>query len=181
MRVDYPMKQTSQSKEDWYRQHVEPHADMIRHWITVRYGEYCEVDDVMQESLMKLFERFEIQPINSPKAFFFSIARNTAVSHIRRSKVRTAESMTDEHALSIIDEEVCIEEEAARNHELEILTKAIQSLPKKCQKVFTLSKVYGMSYQRIADELGISSNTVANQIAIGLSKCTEYMRRNGRN
>ncbi len=165
----------------WYHSSVKPHEEMIRHWIKSKYGKYCDVDDVMQEALLQLFKAKEGKVIESPKAYFFSVARNIAVSQIRKSRVRLAESIYDESALQIIDDDVCVEEEAARNHELEILTKAIQSLPERCQCVFTLSKVYGMSYKNIAKELGISFHTVTNQIATGISKITDYMHRHGRN
>lgn len=163
----------------WYREKIQPHEQLVRHWLESRFGEYCEVDDVMQEALLKVFEAKDKGEVRSPKAFLFSVARNVAVTQIRKSKVRVAcnfDDLEDE----LLDEEVDVAKRADRNHELEILTKAIQSLPERCQQVFTLSKVYGMSYQKIADELGISFHTVSRQITIGLSKCTEYMHRNGK-
>ena len=167
--------------QDWYYERIQPHEELIRHWISSRYGDYCDVDDVLQETLLKVLQAREKTEIASPKAFFFSVARNVAVNHIRKSKVRAADSIDDESFLDMIDEEMRVDEIAARNHELEILTKAIQSLPQRCQQIFTLSKVYGMSYKRISKELGISFHTVSSQITIGLSKCTKYMNQNGRN
>jgi len=164
----------------WYVAHIEPHEPLIRHWLKSRYGTRCDVDDVIQDTLLKIFKAREKAELKSPKAFFFAVARNVAVDSMRKSKVAVTDSLMDEEILEIMDEGEGVDEIAARNHELEILTHAIQTLPERCRRVFTLSKVYGMTYNGIANEMGISFNTVSAQIAIGLSKCTTYMRRHGR-
>jgi len=175
------MSKSDLSKSEWYESCVKPHEPMVKNWLISRYGDCCEVDDVMQEALLKLMEAHQVKAIESPKTYFFAIARNIAVSSVRKSKVRSIVTKMDESILDVIDEDVSVEESAARNHEIEILTRAIQELPDRCRQIFTLNKVYGMSYQSIADKLGISLNTVSNQIAIGLYKCMDYMQRYGKN
>lgn len=164
----------------WYAENIEPHEPLIRHWLTSRYGPQCDVDDVLQDALLRIFKAREKAELKYPKAFFFAVARNIAVDSLRKSKVAVTSSIMDEEALEILDEGESVDEIAARNHELEILTQAIQTLPERCRRVFTLSKVYGMTYNDIARDMGISFNTVSAQIAIGLSKCTRYMRLYGR-
>jgi RNA polymerase sigma-70 factor (ECF subfamily) len=164
----------------WYATHIEPHEPQVRHWLKSRYGSQCDVDDVVQDALLRIFKAREKAELKSPKAFFFAVARNVAVNGIRKSKVAVTSSILDAEALGILDEGERVDEVAARNHELEILTQAIQALPERCRRVFTLSKVYGMTYNDIARDMGISFNTVSAQIAIGLSKCTRYMGQFGR-
>lgn len=153
---------------------------MLRAWLTSRYSEQLDVDDIIQEALIRVLQAREEEDLQSPKAYFFATARNLALDRIRRSKVVFNESLLHDEAMDLLDEAESIQETVARNHELEILTEAIQSLPERCRRVFTLSKVYGMTYNQIAEEMGITFNTVSAQIAIGLSKCSEYMRRHGR-
>ncbi len=160
--------------------HIKPHEPQIRHWLKSRYGSQCDVDDVIQDALLKIFKAREKAELKSPKAFFFAVARNLAVDSLRKAKVAVTDALIDEEVLEIMDEGESVDEVAARNHELEILTQAIQTLPERCRRVFTLSKVYGMTYNDIAKDMGISFNTVSAQIAIGLSKCTKYMRQYGR-
>lgn len=171
----------SPDQERWYAECIEPHEPMIRHWLASRYGMGPEVDDILQEALLRMFKAREKGEIRAPKAFFYAVARNLAVDRIRKGKmVATRSGFDDDEAMALLDEGVDVGETAARNHELEILTQAIQSLPKRCRQVFTLSKVYGMAYKEIAEEMGISMNTVSAQITIGLSKCSDYMLRYGR-
>ena len=138
------------------------------------------MDDLIQEALVRILRANEEGDLKSPKAYFFAVARNLALDHIRRSKVVFNETLLNSEAMNLFDEAESIEETVSRNQELEILTEAIQSLPERCRRAFTLSKVYGMTYNQIAEEMGITFNTVSAQIAIGLSKCGEYMRRHAR-
>lgn len=153
---------------------------MLRAWLSRRYPEQADVDDLIQEALIRVLRAREEEDLKSPKAYFFATARNLALDRTRRNKVVFNESLLNEEVMNLLDDAESIEETVARNHELEILTRAIQSLPERCRRVFTLSKVYGMTYDQIAEEMGITFNTVSAQIAIGLLKCSEYMRRHGR-
>ena len=173
-----PQEETDQSR--WYRKHLQPHEPMLKAWLNSRYSEQIDVDDLIQEALIRVLRAREEGDLKSPKAFFFAVARNLALDHIRRSKVVFNESIFYREAMGLFDEAESIEETVSRNQELEILTDAIQALPERCRRVFTLSKVYGMTYNQIAEEMGITFNTVSAQVAIGLSKCGAYMRKHAR-
>ncbi len=166
-----------QNQEQWYRENVLPHEPMIRRWLTSRYGSLCDVDDVMQESLFRVFQAHRRNELKSPKAFLFAVARNVAVEQIRRSKVGTTELRGEWDEIDFLDQANGIEETAARNNELEILTEAIQALPDRCRRIFTLAKVYGMSYKAIGEKLAISTNTVSAQITIGMEKVTAFLEK----
>jgi len=174
------MTQEESKQSLWYKEHLRPHEPMLRAWLNSRYSDQVDVDDLIQEALIRVLRAGEEGELKSPKAYFFAVARNLALDHIRRSKVVFNETLLNNEAMDLLDEAESIEETVSRNYELEILTDAIQALPERCRRVFTLSKVYGMTYDQIASEMGITFNTVSAQIAIGLSKCGEYMRRHAR-
>ncbi len=108
------------------------------------------MDDIVQESLLRVLKAKEVNDIKSPKAFFFATARNLALDVMRRSKVVQFDSLTENELSNVLDDAESVPESIARNQELEILTKAIQSLPSKCRRIFTLRKVYCMSQLDIA-------------------------------
>ncbi len=164
------------SEKAWFEENLRPHESMIRAWLQSRYGSLCDVDDVIQETYLRVFEARKRTEVSSPKAFFFAVARNAAVDQIRRSKVKLTESCGDWDDLEILDEAQGVQETVARNHELELLTRAIQQLPDRCRRVFTLSKVYGLSYEQIAQSMGISIHTVSAQLTKGTARITAYLR-----
>lgn len=50
---------------------------------------------------------------------------------------------------------------------------AIELLPPKCREIFILGAIEGMTYQQIADKLGISVNTVKTQMKFAYRKVKE--------
>ncbi len=67
--------------------------------------------------------------MRAPKAFLFATARNIALNMMRASKVRGFQEAARFEDLEILDEEEDIQENLARNQELETLTIATQFLP----------------------------------------------------
>jgi RNA polymerase sigma-70 factor (ECF subfamily) len=51
-----------------------------------------------------------------------------------------------------------------------IIDDAVSSLPERCQMIFRMSKMEGLSYKQISDKLGISTNTIEGQMNIALKK-----------
>ncbi|MCH6256181.1 sigma-70 family RNA polymerase sigma factor [Puniceicoccaceae bacterium K14] len=160
----------------WYVENLRPYEPMLRGWLRSRYRNEVEVDDIVQEALMRVLKENRKRPLKAPKAFFYAVARNLAIDRVRRNKLSTCGPFSADEGLEVIDESESIEETVARNHERELLTKAIEGLPERCRQVFTLAKVYGMSHKDIGKELDISKHTVAAHIATGLAKCMEFMK-----
>ncbi len=52
----------------------------------------------------------------------------------------------------------------------EIIQRALDTLPERCREVFIKSRIEGLKYKEISEELGISVNTVENHIVTALKK-----------
>lgn len=168
-----PPENSEQSQ--WFNDHLQPHEPMLRGWLQNRFSNRIDVDDIVQESFMRVLKARERSELKSPKAFFFATARNLALDVVRRSKIVQFNSLTENDLSDVLDDNDSAPEAIERSQELELLTKAIQSLPSKCRRIFTLRKVYCMSQPDIAEKLGVSVNTVATQLKIGVRKCTAFM------
>lgn len=153
---------------------------MLRAWLHSRFPSGCDIDDIVQEAYMRVLHAREKNHLRAPKAFLFATARNLALDWVRRQKIIPMESLVTLESLSVLDDAEAIPEIIARNQELELLTEAIQSLPDRCRRIFTLRKLYGLSQKDIADRLGISEHTVSAQLTIGVHKCTEFFTRHRR-
>jgi len=152
---------------------------MLRAWLRSRFGSGVDLDDIVQEAFLRVFKAQQEKVVKAPKAFLFATARNLALNAIRASKVRGEPWSVSVEDLDLLDEGEDVVDTIARNQELELLTTAIQALPKNCRRIFTLCKVYGLAPKEAAEELGVSLPTVYTQLAIGLDKCTEHMRSCG--
>jgi RNA polymerase sigma factor (sigma-70 family) len=161
----------------WFDLHVRPHESMLRGWLRSRFASENDIDDVVQETYVRLLKARERGDVASPKAFMFAVARNLALDRLRHRHVARTEPLVESEAMSVLEEGEGIPETIAHNQELEILTEAIQALPDRCRQIFTLRKVYGLSQPEIAQRLGLSENTVSAQLTIGVKKCMEFMLR----
>ncbi|MBC2607149.1 RNA polymerase sigma factor [Pelagicoccus albus] len=171
------MPPESPDESDWFREHLQPHDSMLRAWLRSRFPSGVDLDDVMQEAYLKVMKAHAQKEVKAPKAFLFATARNLALNSVRHAKVRGETTALPIEDCEFIDGAEGVHEAVARNQELEILTKAIQSLPDRCRQIFTLRKVYGMSQRDIARKLNISARTVNAQISIGVNKCADFVGR----
>lgn len=150
---------------------------MLRAWLHAQFRAGSDVDDIVQESMMRVLKAHESAPIESPKPFLFATARNLALMQLRHRRVERTDALAETDVLGILDESSDVPGAVARAQELEILTQAIQSLPARCRQIVTLRKIYGMSQRDIAARLGISEHTVEAQGTIGLRKIAEFFER----
>lgn len=150
---------------------------MLRAWLRGQFPRMGDIDDIVQESLVRVLQARETQAIDSPKAFLFATARNLALGRVRHEKVAGDFALAETGVLSICDESADVAEEVARAQELELLTHAIQSLPTRCRQIITLRRIYGLPQKEVAAQLGIAEHTVEAQGSIGLRKLAEYFER----
>src|SRR5690606_30091995 len=112
--------------------------------------------------------------VPSPRALLFTTARNLAIDQLRRQNIVPMETLAEIADLPVYAESPTPAESTTRNQELELLTQAIQSLPEKCRQVLTLRRIYGLSQQEIAAQLGISEHTVEAQVGNGMRRCAAF-------
>ncbi len=141
----------------------------------------ADAEDLAQEAFLRAFAAEADQSITSPKAFLFRVARNLALNE--RSKAANATTVPLEgfaENLVVGDVgQVALEDEMDARQRIRLLAQAMAGLPPQCSRVFLLRKVHGLSYKEIAERLGISVSTAEKHAALGLLRCSEYLRRQG--
>lgn len=164
-------------ENDWFLEELYPHEPMLRAWLTSRFQNLSDFEDLIQEAYIRTVKRQRNKQLAAPKAFLFAIARNLCIDSLRREKIVRFESLGDLDSQAVIVKAKGILDMMIDKEEYEMLTKAIQSLPKKCRRIFTLRKVYGLPLKQISDELNISVKTVEAQISIGIRKSRDYFMK----
>ena len=163
----------------WFSTQVQPHEGVLRAWLRSQFPDGTDIDDIVQESFIRLLRARQTEVVRSPKALLFVTARNLMLMQFRHRRVAREDSLTDFELAGIMDESAYIAAAVARSQELELLTLAIQSLPPRCRQIITLRKIYGLSQKEVAAELGIAEHTVESQGTIGLRKLGEFFARHG--
>ena len=126
-------------------------------------------EDIVQESYTALWEKLqEGAHVLNRKSYLYMMVRNRCLDHLRKKGIPT-ESLKPYDTYGIIDDD----DAQDRSRTEARLWTAIDSLPEKCREIFILSKRDGLKYEEIAEELGLSVNTVRNQIAKALKLIKE--------
>lgn len=173
------MNSESAERARWFTQEVKPHENALRAWLNHRFPTLSDVDDIVQETYVRLIRAKANGRVSQVKAYVFAAARNFALDIFRRKKVVMIEGVADLDQLSVIDDRPGIAESVSRQQELDMLAEAVRGLPDRCRQVLTLRLLYGYSHKEIAAELQISEHTVKAQIAKGMRRCAEYFDQYG--
>ncbi|MBI4625052.1 MAG: RNA polymerase sigma factor [Verrucomicrobia bacterium] len=163
----------------WFAEEVQPHQPALRAYLLARYPSLPDVDNLVQECLVRVVRARERAAVESPRGLLFATARNLALDFIRRQQVIAFEPITEIADSSVFTDVANVAETVSKKEEFDLLTQAIQSLPERCRQVFTLRTAYGLAHKEIAARLGISENTVEKQMTNGIRRCTEFFARHG--
>lgn len=131
----------------------------VFHVFARRYvGDPAAVDDILQDSFIKLWtHRATAGVLESPVSYFFSVVRNTIINSRRSLKDRHVR-LTDAAARELADDDFfmrsVIEAESSQ-----IIAESIGKLSEQSRRVIMLT-LRQKKIQEIADELGVSVNTV---------------------
>jgi len=139
-----------------------------------------EIEDIVQETYVRICEISNEEPINSPRSFMYRIVKNLALDYVKRAENRLSVSLDDNQNEDIQDLIEQAGEDSTFNtvaskEEFELFCKAVRQLPLQCRRVFVMKKVYGYSQKEIAADLDISESTVEKHIAFGIKRCFHYM------
>jgi RNA polymerase sigma-70 factor (ECF subfamily) len=174
-----PLRAPEPEKARWFADQVQPHEDSLRSYLRHTFPGVRDVDDVVQESYLRVWRARASQPIQSARAFLFKVARHLAIDLVRREQVSPIREVTDFAALTVTENRPNAADAACTSHDTMMLAQAIESLPARCREVVILRKLKGVSQKEIAARLGISEQTVQVQAARGLKRCEEFLRKRG--
>jgi RNA polymerase sigma-70 factor (ECF subfamily) len=158
----------------WFEAEVHPHAASVRAYLRGSYPGVGEVDDLLQESFLRIWKARATRTIDSPRAFLFQIARRLAIDLLRRRKTARIEPVCDLAELPVLEDRPDAADAACRSEELWLLARALHALPTRCREVMILRKIEGLSQKEIAVRLGISEGTVQVQVGRGLRHLEEF-------
>ena len=168
-----PIDAASAERARWFAEEIQSHESAVRGYLRNQFPS-LDTDDVVQESYLKILRSKAVDPIRSTKAYFFSIARNTALTIFRRRKIYSETPVNGLPDSRVVDPAPNAAENADHNQRTDMVVEAIDRLPGRCQEIVKLVALEGLSTAEVAFRLGISQPTVRVQMARGIKKCASY-------
>lgn len=165
----------------WFSEEVYPHEGQLRGYLRRRYPGVHDVDDVVQESFLRIWKARLARPIRSSKTFLFQIARRLVVDKVRRERAARTERVQDLTLLKVMDDRPDPNELLSYHEKVAIVADALAELPERCREVFILRKFKGVPQREIAFKLRIAEGTVESQVARGMKLMERHLRIRGIN
>ncbi len=134
--------------------------------------------DIVQETFIRLWtNRGKIDPDQSLSGYLHTIARNLAFNHLKRAGYDHELKERIWRAIEQNQQRIEAEEDLIARESRKLVQQAIDQLPPQRQRIYLLSREKGMSHQEIGLKLGISKNTVKNQIVSALKEVKAHLRK----
>lgn len=130
---------------------------------------HADAMDLMQDIFIALFRNLHTFRAESPfKGWLFKIAHYRCIEYYRRK--RPMQSLDDTPELMDNESSDCPEQTLFAQQQSSVLIKAMQGLPIKQKLVVELKFFQQCTFDDIAQQLGISTNTAKSQLYSALAK-----------
>lgn len=151
---------------------VEREQARLRSFIRRRVADRGDAEDILQEVFAEFVEAYRLlQPIEQAGAWLFRVARNRIIDRFRKPR---PQSLQDPVTADLAGESLVIEDllpspdsgpDAAYARKVLIaeLEEAIEELPREQRDVFIANEIDGRSFKDLAEETGISMNTLLSR------------------
>ncbi|KZC23840.1 hypothetical protein RHOFW104T7_11875 [Rhodanobacter thiooxydans] len=135
-----------------------------------------EVQDAMQETYERLLRYRHSEWAELPRALVMRIAASVVIDRARHRASRHAGLHVSVDDFDLESGEATPERRVLAQEDVALVREAIRDMPGRCREVFVLSRIKGMSYQEIADQLSISVKAVEKNISRALILCRHRVR-----
>jgi RNA polymerase sigma-70 factor (ECF subfamily) len=163
----------------WFADSVRPHEPALRAFLSRRFSSLPDHDDLVQETYVRLLRISDPQRLVHARAFLFTIARNVAIDHVRRTRRTPVDRIDDNAEFSLLEPAPNAAEVLDHAQRHEAMLAALRTLPERCREVMLLRYVDGFSAQEIAVHLGLAAATVRVHLMKGVRDCAQFFRERG--
>ena len=134
--------------------------------------------DAVQDVFFKLWTgRESLSQVRDFRPYLFVSARNMVISSLRNKIFHVYLDEEEE-----IEEEILLpERQFSYKESVDLLHKAVDQLPNQQRKAYKLSRNEGMTYEEIAEVMGISRLTVRTHISKAIQFIRKYLTGNAIN
>lgn len=142
-------------------------------------GEARLAEEVVQDVFLKIWQnRSSLLIKDSFRAYLFRTVHNHSLNALRQQNTakESVNKLGSEKSWQFIADNYDVDDiliEKIFSEETEaIINKIIDGLPDQCRKVFIMSRFESLDNERIAEQLGLSENTVKTHIYRAIHKIT---------
>ncbi|MBX9469140.1 MAG: RNA polymerase sigma factor [Rhizobium sp.] len=138
-----------------------------------------EAEELTHDAYLRARRALEQGTPGNVEGFLWQTARNLALDHLRRRKVRSMHEERDFDAADAVvaDPQPSIEDQAIQRDMVQAFNRALLTLPPRARSAWCLNRLEGLAYPEIAKRLGVSPNTVFNDMKMAMAVLLEIRER----
>ncbi|ETN94828.1 RNA polymerase sigma-70 factor, ECF subfamily [Zhouia amylolytica] len=122
-------------------------------------------EDIVQEVFIYLWEQAEsLQIRDSLKSYLYVMVRNKCLNYLKSIKIQDSLHLLDLNTVLISNHDLESFSQSDKQIIQNQLQKIITELPVKMQEIVRLRFISNYKYSEIAEEMGVSVNTVKTQL-----------------
>ncbi|MCW9707685.1 RNA polymerase sigma factor [Fodinibius salsisoli] len=143
----------------------DTHVQAVSNLLSYYTSDKTELEDWVQEVFIKVWEKREIINPDHPKVkgYILKMARNHALYSLRSKKRKP--SFDYDYAKKVPVSVHTVDGQLAKKELSNAYQQALEQVPTRAKQAFRLSRDKGLTYNQIADQMGISPKTVEGQIS----------------
>lgn len=88
----------------WFAEEVRPHSGDLRSYLQRAFPGVRDVDDVVQDSLLRIWTVRAVRHIGCARSFLFKVARHRAIDLLRTNRASPLVAVRDLAALPVVEE-----------------------------------------------------------------------------
>lgn len=133
----------------------------------------ADCEDMVSAAFEDVWRNYEAIERDAARAFLYKSVRNKCIDHLRRDATHRRHA----ELYARLTEGYDHAEQLAELHEREqIVRRVLDTLPDYTRKIFTACYVDRKQYREVAEEMGISPNTVKKYISRALALIAEQRK-----
>jgi RNA polymerase sigma factor (sigma-70 family) len=156
------------------------HGGALEAFLYRRVRSHPDAAELAQEVFVRMMRVPDMTSIRNPEAYLFAVAGNLVKEHAQRTPHRSSVLNIDD---PLVQEQLAelpaFGGQLDRERRVRRLREVLDQLSPKCRAAVVLQYWHGLSYEEIAQRLGVSTNMVNKYLSQALMHCRRRMARMG--
>jgi len=170
----------AESKRTLVERLFAQHGRALQAFLFRRVRRHPDAAELAQEVYLRMLRVPDMTAIRNPEAYLYTVASNLAKEHARHERQDGAALDVDD---PLVQEQLAelpaFASQLDAEQRIKRLREVLQQLPPKCHAAVVLQYWQGLSYEEIAQRLGVSTHMVKKYLSQALVHCRRRMARLG--
>ena len=152
------------------------HGRALQAYFYRRIKTKSDAPDLAQEVYARMLRVSDTEAIRNPQFYLYTVASNLVKEYALREQRQGKQQELEEPSVQQrLGELPPLDSQLEGSQMVERLGTVLEQLPDRWRTALILQYRYGLTYQEIADRLGVPSNMVKKYLAQGLAHCRRRM------